>query len=384
MHPERIQSQAMARFKCLGADCPDTCCRGWGMQVMAPTVEKYEKEAPELLESVVAADGGFVMKRDPVDDYCVKLDHGLCSIHRDYGEDFLGDACRFFPRITRALGALVVTTGALSCPEAARLMLTEADGIDFTERTDIHTPFTLRNYLPPELSEEQAFQLHRVFLAVAADTAHTAEHAIMRISATARALEMQPVAVWPDAVGMYLEFAEGRIPSAEPSAVDPFNLLQALHGLFVASHSQHQPLREHIARTADLLGVAFDAGGAMMLADDALERCLKLMARAREDAEVMQPLLRRYLGAQLAQALFPFAGLGDTLSQRVTIIGVRLATLKLLLASLPVAAGEAEIIGVIQSLSRFMDHLADGELSLRIYAETGWTREPRLRALVGG
>jgi hypothetical protein len=99
-----------------------------------------------------------------------------------------------------------------------------------------------------------------------------------------------------------------------------------------------------------------------------------------------QPILRRYLQAQMALALFPFAGLGTTLEQRITIIGVRFATIKLALMAEIVRAGgmpaEAEIIRAIYSISRFLDHLADPTLSLSIYQETGWIREARLRALV--
>lgn len=384
MQPTRIQSQAIARFKCLGADCPDTCCRGWGMQVTQPTIDKYKAEAPELLDAIVDSPEGVIMKRDPATDYCVKLDQGWCSIHRDYGEAFLGDACNFFPRVTRALGTLVVTTGTLSCPEAARLMLGDDDGLVFTERSELTTPFSLKNYLPPELNEEQAVLLHSAFLEAIRDAAHTPEQCFMRISATARALDMQPVSAWPDAVNLYLMLADGRIPAAEPNAADPFNLLQALYGLFIASHSQHQPLRHAIMRAAEVMGVSFDQSGAMHLAEDALERCLRLLARASEHSDKTHTLLRRYILAQLSQALFPFAGLGNNLTQRITIIGVRVATLKLLLATLPESAGEGEMLGLVQALSRFMDHLGDATLSLRIYEETGWLREPRLRALIGG
>lgn len=42
------------------------------------------------------------------------------------------------------------------------------------------------------------------------------------------------------------------------------------------------------------------------------------------------------------------------------------------------------MVEIIQILSRFCDHLADATLSLKIYSETGWVRESRLRAIVGG
>jgi hypothetical protein len=108
-----------------------------------------------------------------------------------------------------------------------------------------------------------------------------------------------------------------------------------------------------------------------------------MLQHMRAQENELQPLLRGYLSAQLSQALFPFAGFGAEVAERAAIIAVRLATVKLALATLPLAAGEAEVVEVVQTLSRFTDHLADPELSRRIYQETGWVREARLRGLLG-
>jgi hypothetical protein len=86
-------------------------------------------------------------------------------------------------------------------------------------------------------------------------------------------------------------------------------------------------------------------------------------------------------------ALFPFAGLGTTLEERTTIIGVRFAIVKLaLMAEAKTCGGvpdEAAVIRIVQSLSRFLDHLADPTLSLQIFHEAGWVRAARLKALLG-
>ena len=99
----------------------------------------------------------------------------------------------------------------------------------------------------------------------------------------------------------------------------------------------------------------------------------------------LQPVLRRFLQAQLSQALFPYAGLGETLSERVVIIGVRLATFKLALAAhaLQGAPSSEEVVRIAYTLARFLDHLADPALSRAMYRETGWTRDARLRGLLG-
>jgi len=242
------------------------------MQLSAETVQKFEREAPELLPAVDSGEAEFIMKRDPATDFCVKFDAGWCSIHRDYGPEFLGDACHFYPRVTRALNDTVVTSMALSCPEGARSMLFGDAPFAFTAREEIRTPFTLTNYLSDGNDPDAAAQAHR------------------------------------------------------------------LHGW-------------------------------------------------RHVAPAMQPVLTRYLQAQISQALFPYAGLGNSLMERVTVIAIRVATFKMALMAHVVKTGQAptvdDAVHIAYTLSRFMDHLADATLSMAIYTETGWVREARLRALLG-
>src|SRR5579871_6894344 len=98
-----VRPAFLARFSCLGADCEDTCCKGWGMQLDNATYERYRARSPELLEAVSGEEGQRIMRRDPKTDFCVKFDGGLCGIQKQHGENFLGDACYFYPRVTRRL-----------------------------------------------------------------------------------------------------------------------------------------------------------------------------------------------------------------------------------------------------------------------------------------
>lgn len=383
MNPTRMQTKAVEQFICLGAQCPDTCCKGWGMQLTKETIDHYTREAPELMESVSSGEAEFIMRRDPVTDYCVKFDAGLCGIHRDYGESFLGDACHFYPRITRALGSTVMTTAALSCPETARLMLYGDDAFTLDARSVIRTPFSLRNVLPADVSEDAALAIHQQFIDMAGDVQFSAAYNLMRISALARAIEMQPMHVWAEAVPMYAMMAQGRIPQAEADPADVFNLVHALHGLMAASPNPRPLLVQLVHRVAQSLGVTFEPNGAMQLAPDASVCALRQLARMRTQETTIEPAMRRYVQAQLSQALFPFAGFGTTLGARVTVIGVRLATLRLALATLDDAPSADEVVSVVYNLARFMDHLADPALSMQIYQDTGWVRESRLRAILG-
>lgn len=351
------------------------------MQVDRPTVERYEREAPQLRDAVVSGEAEFVMRRNPDTGFCVKLGaDGWCGIHREFGTDMLGDACHLFPRMPRALGETVAVMGTLSCPELARLMIYGDNPFALTEFGDPRQPFLMRNYLPEGLTDSAALALHQQIISVAADETVSAERSLMRVSAIARALETQPPTAWPDTLPMYVMLADGRVPVAESSVNDPFNVLHALHGLTQAATTKPSlRLRAVIDRLAEALGAHFD-GANIVLSDDAAMRALRLLERAR--AAWLQPVLRRYVQAQLSQSLFPFSGFGATLSERITTLGVRFATAKLVLASIE-EPSEQVVIDAVQPLSRFMDHLADPALTLAICHETGWVREARLRGLIG-
>jgi lysine-N-methylase len=58
------------------------------------------------------------------DNRCTLLTaESLCSIHAQLGPDFLPSVCASYPRVQRQLGLVTETGLALSCPEAARLVL---------------------------------------------------------------------------------------------------------------------------------------------------------------------------------------------------------------------------------------------------------------------
>lgn len=128
------------KFKCIGGDCPDTCCRDWSIVPDEKSLADYEK-APEPLRAAIAAvltedddgDPCFALRED---GFCSLLtEDGLCPIQRDWGEEHLCAHCAAYPRFTEEYGALGETALAVSCPEAARLLM-EAERFELEERED--------------------------------------------------------------------------------------------------------------------------------------------------------------------------------------------------------------------------------------------------------
>lgn len=354
-------------------------------------VERYRNQAPELLNAVTAGhDGGHIMRRDEKTDYCVKFDNGLCSIHREYGSDFLGDACHFYPRVTRRLGDTAVMTAALSCPEVARLSLFADDAFLAGEGLAERLPATLRDYLPVDVASGDALAVHQAFVDAALNTNHSASHNLAHIISVAHSLEAFGATSWPMAVPFYLKSAGERLPAPETASSDPFNLLHALMGIVSAVKAEHRhrlldtirDMEKALLVTLDWQTLGIRAIGDNTAAYEAME------ARWNADYALgFEPLLRRWIAVQLSIALFPFAGFGHTIKERALLLGVRFATLRLALMCACEVAGkaidDAQTVRIVQSLARVLDHLADPELSLKVYEEPGWLRESRLRGLIG-
>lgn len=385
-----VQTRVVSCFTCLGDACADTCCKGWNMQLSADDVKRYETEAPELLNAVTQEEAGYIMKRDPKTECCVKFKEGWCGIHARYGARMLGDACYFFPRVTRSLGGKTLVTASMGCPEIARLTLTMGAPCAPVAAEAERMPYSLKDYGVENLPSEAMWRVHEAFLAHVRSGGLPAERALMHIVSVARSLVLLPPDQWDVAVGFYLRMADGRLPVPEPKAADPFHILNALQGLVGAANvAPRQRLSGIIECLSDVMGAALDWQALRVdITEESPQRYLRMHAFWRDRmAEHYAPLLSRWLEGQLSLSLFPFAGLGRNMVERSTIIAVRFATLKLALMAesfrVQAALVEEECVRVVQGLSRFLDHLADPQLSLQIYEELGWTREARLRALVG-
>lgn len=389
MHFPLKQTDYVARFVCLGPTCEDTCCQGWGMQVDEKTFRKYEAEKPELLAAVTSGESEHVMRRDAETDFCVKLTEGLCSIHRDYGSDFLGDACHFYPRITRQVGGQAIMTAALSCPEAARLALFGKDPFAWKDHVANRLPEALRHYARESVTPERMLRIHDACVSIAGDSNAPPEHVISRLLVIAQSLDHLPPENWLEAIPFYCTSADANMPPADYAEYDAFNLLHALLALIhTARRSPRTRLRRVVDNMKEMLRVTFDEATAQLsLTVESVAAYSNLQQRWYAEAAItIAPVLQRYLQAQLSIHFFPFSGLGETNFQRMQMIALRFATVKLALmavyAKIGMPLSTQHIIDVIQPLSRFLDHLADAKLSLSFYNEAGWGNFSRLRGVL--
>jgi lysine-N-methylase len=138
------QPKSFDRFRCIGADCEDTCCVGWGVLVDQATYEKYQnlsgqriagKELSSLVEINPARTSSKDYAKFRLDNAgCPALHEGLCSIQQTLGEPYIPDLCSTYPRVLTQIGGVMEKSLHLSCPEAARLVLNDPEAMVVEER----------------------------------------------------------------------------------------------------------------------------------------------------------------------------------------------------------------------------------------------------------
>jgi lysine-N-methylase len=153
----------LSDFSCIGGACEDTCCAGWNITVDKKTYQAYRRvREPELKEKI---QNNVKRNRKRNDDLnyakfildenkkCnMMLDDGLCSIHRELGEEFLCNTCAIYPRYLTRVGKITEKSLTLSCPEAARVVLLRKEGLGFIEAEE---PKNTRGQMSRELLLEK-------------------------------------------------------------------------------------------------------------------------------------------------------------------------------------------------------------------------------------
>lgn len=125
-------------FLCLAGDCPDSCCQEWDVDVDEASAAYYRSLPGDLgdrLRQVLTdTEDGTVMTIEEGRCPMWRQD-GLCRIQAELGEQALCQVCSQFPRLRHDYGSFVELGLELSCPEAARLILTSdsAPDLEFAE-----------------------------------------------------------------------------------------------------------------------------------------------------------------------------------------------------------------------------------------------------------
>lgn len=116
-------------FKCIADKCPDNCCKDWEIVIDKETYDYYQKLTGVTADKIrneisVDSDGDYYFELR--DGKCPFLNpDGFCDIHIAYGENATCITCRDHPRFTEEYDGFTEISLSLSCPEAARIILTQ-------------------------------------------------------------------------------------------------------------------------------------------------------------------------------------------------------------------------------------------------------------------
>ena len=135
--------QYYQHFRCIASACPDSCCKEWEVDVDDTAAAFYRNLdgtlGDRLRQVLKDTEDGTVMTIENSRCPMWRQD-GLCQIQAELGHDALCQTCRDFPRIRHDYGDFVELGLELSCPEAARLILSLPHIFSFEESAAGDTP----------------------------------------------------------------------------------------------------------------------------------------------------------------------------------------------------------------------------------------------------
>lgn len=138
-----VKSDNFDEFVCKAGECPESCCSGgWEIIIDDDSMKRYTSDTGDaelnerLANGLTHNDDGYMFRQNGRD--CCMLDpDGLCSIQKSLGEEGLCSTCSRYPRHVEEFEGIREWSLSLSCPEAARIILSRTEPLGFLEaKTD--------------------------------------------------------------------------------------------------------------------------------------------------------------------------------------------------------------------------------------------------------
>ena len=220
-------------FRCIAGNCPDSCCKEWDVAVDSEKAAFYRSLSgplgDRLRQVLYEEDGDTYMAIENRRCPMWRAD-GLCRIQAELGEAALCKTCREFPRLTHDYGDFVELGLELSCPEAARIILSNP------------TPSFVASDVPggeePEYDTEAMAILLRtrdIMQQILADDSHTVPEtlALALMYGYQAQAELDGASESPfDAEAALVEAREFAAPANSEIMLDFFRNLEILTGLW--------------------------------------------------------------------------------------------------------------------------------------------------------
>ena len=122
-------------FSCIAGACPDTCCAGWQIVIDDKTLKKYQHLKGPFRNRL---HNDIDWKEHVFRQYhhrCAFLnEENLCDIYTEAGPEIFCNTCRNYPRHIEEFEGLREISLSLSCPEAAKVLLSRKEKVCFVTR----------------------------------------------------------------------------------------------------------------------------------------------------------------------------------------------------------------------------------------------------------
>lgn len=120
-------------FHCIADQCEETCCSGWQIMIDKKSLSKYiHVKSPykkQLLRGISFRQSAF---RQKCGKRCFFLnEQNLCDLYTNLGKSALCKTCKTYPRHIEEFEDVREITLSVSCPEAARILLSKKDPVSF-------------------------------------------------------------------------------------------------------------------------------------------------------------------------------------------------------------------------------------------------------------
>lgn len=115
-------------FRCIGGDCPISCCGGmWSICVDEESAKYYRSVegefGDELRSKMITSEGIDYFKLKDNGDCSFLNENKLCRIYRNLGEDKMCYTCQSYPRVFYDVGDFTFCYMTNSCPEVTRMIM---------------------------------------------------------------------------------------------------------------------------------------------------------------------------------------------------------------------------------------------------------------------
>ncbi len=181
------------QFHCIAGACRHSCCIGWEIDVDEETLALYRDLADPLgtrvRESLTTVDGTACF-RLTAGERCPHLNEdGLCEIILGAGEAYLTQICDDHPRFRSYFSDRVEMGLGLACEEAARLVLSWREPVQYVTVEDDGEREEL------SVLEENILHIRAACLRVAQDRSRSIDNRLERLFEIA-AVPLPPVSAW--------------------------------------------------------------------------------------------------------------------------------------------------------------------------------------------